>query len=64
LTLLDSLHHRWVRLLREMTPEEWKRKFRHPERGVMTLEETLALYAWHGRHHVAHVTHLRQREGW
>jgi uncharacterized damage-inducible protein DinB len=64
LTMLDSLHDRWVRLLREMTPEEWKRKFRHPERGVMTLEETLALYAWHGRHHVAHVTHLRQREGW
>jgi len=64
LTMLDSLHDRWVRLLREMTPEEWKRKFRHPERRVMTLEETLALYAWHGRHHVAHVTHLRQREGW
>jgi uncharacterized damage-inducible protein DinB len=64
LTMLDSLHDRWVRLLREMTPEEWKRKFRHPERGLMTLEETLALYAWHGRHHVAHVTHLREREGW
>jgi len=64
LTLLDSLHDRWVRLLRSLTPEDWKRTFRHPELGVMTLERTLALYAWHGRHHVTHITSLREREGW
>jgi uncharacterized damage-inducible protein DinB len=64
LTLLDSLHDRWVRLLRSLTPEEWKRTFRHPDLGVMTLEKTLALYAWHGRHHVAHITTLRERSGW
>jgi len=64
LTLLDSLHDRWVRLLRSLKPEEWKRTFRHPELGPMTLEKTLALYAWHGRHHVAHITSLRERSGW
>ena len=64
LALLDSLHTRWVRLLRSLKAEDWKRTFRHPERGVMDLEETVALYAWHSRHHVAHVTSLRQREGW
>ncbi|MGC1451525.1 MAG: bacillithiol transferase BstA [Candidatus Sulfotelmatobacter sp.] len=64
LTLLDSLHERWVRLLRSLTPEEWKRTFRHPEMGAMTLEKTLALYAWHGHHHVAHVTDLRKRMSW
>ncbi|HEV2397230.1 MAG TPA: bacillithiol transferase BstA [Candidatus Sulfotelmatobacter sp.] len=64
LTLLDSLHERWVRLLRSLTPEQWKRTFRHPELGPMTLEKTLALYAWHGRHHVAHITELRKRMSW
>jgi len=64
LTMLDSLHDRWMRLLRSMTPEQWKRTFRHPELGPMTLEKTLALYAWHGRHHVSHITSLREREGW
>lgn len=64
LTLLDSLHDRWVRLLRSLTSENWTRTFRHPELGTMSLEKTLALYAWHGRHHVAHITALRSREGW
>jgi len=64
LTLLDSLHDRWVRLLRSLTPEQWKRTFRHPELGPMSLEKTLALYAWHGRHHVAHITGLRRRMSW
>ncbi len=64
LTLLDSLHGRWVRLLRSLTPEQWKRTFRHPELGPMTLEKTLALYSWHGRHHVAHITELRKRMSW
>jgi uncharacterized damage-inducible protein DinB len=64
LALLDSLHDRWMRLLRSLQPEDWKRTFRHPEMGVMNLEKTLALYAWHGRHHVAHITSLRERNGW
>ena len=64
LTLLDSLHDRWVRLLRSLSPDDWKRTFRHPELGPMTLEKTLALYAWHGRHHVAHITELRKRMSW
>jgi uncharacterized damage-inducible protein DinB len=64
LILLESLHDRWVRLLRSLTAAEWKRTFRHPEQGAMTLEKTLALYAWHGRHHVTHITSLREREGW
>src|ERR1700735_4740485 len=64
LTMLDSLHDRWVRLLRSLTPQDWKRKFQHPELGTVGLEKNLALYAWHGKHHVAHVTNLRQRNGW
>jgi len=64
LTLLDSLHQRWVNLLRSLGPNDWKKTFRHPELGVMTLDKTLALYSWHGRHHVAHITTLRERAGW
>ncbi len=64
LALLDSLHDRWVRLLRSLQPEDWKRTFRHPELGAMSLEKNLVLYAWHGQHHVAHITSLRERKGW
>src|SRR6202035_3989806 len=56
LTMLEALHDRCVRLLRSLTQPEWKRSFRHPELGTMTLEKTLALYAWHGRHHLAHIS--------
>lgn len=64
LMLLESLHARWVTLLRSLTPEQWKRSFRHPELGLMSLEKALALYAWHGRHHVMQITSLRDRNGW
>jgi uncharacterized damage-inducible protein DinB len=64
LTLLESLHRRWVILLRSLSAADFARKFRHPERGTMTLDENLALYAWHGKHHVAHITSLRERMGW
>jgi len=64
LALLESLHGRWVPLLRSLTDADWKRSFRHPELGPVRLEQNLALYAWHGRHHVAHVTALRERMGW
>jgi uncharacterized damage-inducible protein DinB len=64
LALLDSLHQRWMLMFRELTGAEWKRTFRHPELGPMSLEKNLALYSWHGRHHVAHVTSLREKMGW
>jgi hypothetical protein len=64
LTLLESLHKRWVLALRGIKPEQWKRNLRHPEMGLLSLEKTLAIYAWHGKHHVAHITELRKRMGW
>jgi len=64
LVLLESLHMRWVRLLRSLDEEEWKRKFKHPELGPVSLEKNLAIYAWHGRHHTAHITELRKRMNW
>jgi hypothetical protein len=64
LALLDSLHDRFVQMLRGIKPEEWKRTFRHPDLGLMPLEKNLALYAWHGKHHGAHITELRKRSGW
>jgi hypothetical protein len=64
IALLDALHTRWVTLLRSLSATQLSRKFHHPETGIKTLEETLALYAWHGRHHVAHITSLRERKGW
>jgi uncharacterized damage-inducible protein DinB len=64
LALLENLHDRWVRLLKSLTAEEWKRPLRHPEFGTMTLDKVLGMYAWHGRHHVAHITELRKRMSW
>ena len=63
LALLESLHQRWVTLLRGLTEEDWKRTFRHPDLGLVRLDQNAALYAWHGRHHVAHITNLRERIG-
>ena len=64
LALLESLHHRWVLLLRSLTPADFARALRHPELGRVTLDTYLQMYAWHGRHHVAHITSLRERMGW
>jgi hypothetical protein len=64
LALLDRLHDRWVRLLRSMSADDFARRLRHPESGVQRLDQVLALYDWHGRHHVGHVTSLRERMGW
>ena len=64
LRLLECLHSRWIGLLRSLTDEQWKRAFRHPDLGLVTLEQNTALYAWHGRHHVAHITGLRERMAW
>jgi len=56
--LLDALHRRWVAFLRTLKEDDWKRTFRHPQMGVVTLDRTLGLYAWHGRHHVAHLRQI------
>jgi hypothetical protein len=64
LVLLEALHVRWVRLLESMTAADFARRFHHPESGTLTLEQYLAGYAWHGRHHTAHITSLRGRMGW
>jgi len=64
LALLESLHDRWVRLLRAMQPKDFARRFNHPERGEMALDANLALYAWHSQHHTSHITNLRERMGW
>jgi uncharacterized damage-inducible protein DinB len=64
LALLDALHHRLVILLETMSDADFGRGLIHPDNGPMTIDKLLQLYAWHGRHHVAHVTELRKREGW
>ncbi len=64
LHILDGMHERWAILLEEMEPQDFARTFRHPERGVMSLDTTVALYAWHCKHHVAHITELRKRMNW
>lgn len=64
LALIDNLHHRWVVMLKSMEESEFARTLRHPESGVMSLDTLLALYAWHSRHHEAHITGLRDRLGW
>jgi uncharacterized damage-inducible protein DinB len=64
LELVESLHARWVMLLQSLTDEQWQRGFNHPESGPNTVELTTLIYAWHSRHHVSHITHLRNREGW
>jgi uncharacterized damage-inducible protein DinB len=64
LRLLDALHERWVLLLRGMAPADFARTLNHPESGIRTLDGMLAMYAWHGRHHTAHISALRERMGW
>lgn len=64
LKMLEVLHARFLSMMRAMSDEDWKRTFVHPKHGPRTLELTLAIYAWHGRHHAAHITSLRTRMGW
>ena len=65
LQLLDALHVRWVALLRSLTEAQWtQRGFVHPRMGRTSVEQALALYAWHNQHHTAHILSLRQRMGW
>jgi uncharacterized damage-inducible protein DinB len=64
LALLDHLHARWVVLLRSLKTDDWERTLTHPQAGPMSLDTLLSLYAWHGAHHVAHITGLRKRNQW
>lgn len=65
LMMLDALHRRWVMLMRGLAEEDWTRTYFHPERKLkVRLDLALAEYAWHGRHHVAHITSLRDQMGW
>ena len=64
LDLLDTLHQRWVLLLRSMSAGQWSRTFRHPDAGVLRLDVNAMLYAWHGKHHLTHITGLRDRMRW
>lgn len=64
LRLIQAVHDRWVGLLESISDADFERKFFHPETGEWTLEGALALYAWHSRHHTAHITRLRERNGW
>jgi hypothetical protein len=64
LDLIEGLHARWVQVLKSLTVDEWQRGFKHAKMGPMTIEASTLLYAWHSRHHVAHITHLRKKNGW
>ena len=64
LALLEALHQRWVTLLKALSPADFARNFTHPETGPWTIGRYVASYAWHGKHHVAHITRLRERMGW
>ena len=64
LELIESVHARWVMMLQSLNEEQWQRGFKHPERGPSTIEHATLLYAWHCRHHLAHITHLRAAKDW
>ncbi|MGD0292439.1 MAG: YfiT family bacillithiol transferase [Terracidiphilus sp.] len=64
LALIEALHRRWVALLEALTGDDFRKGFIHPERGRVDLGKALAMYDWHSRHHVAHITNLRVRKGW
>lgn len=64
LRIIESLHVRWATFLRNLSQADYARGLLHPERGPMNIDRLVALYAWHGRHHVAHITELRHRMGW
>ncbi len=64
LRILSALHERWSILLESLGEADWSRAFSHPDRGILTLDQAIQLYAWHGMHHAAHITGLRARRGW
>jgi len=64
LAILEALHTRWVALLASLTDDDFAQGYEHPEQGRQNLAKVLALYDWHSRHHTAHITSLRARQGW
>ncbi|MBE4908570.1 putative metal-dependent hydrolase [Bacillus luteolus] len=64
LTLLESLHKRFVTLLRDLNPSDLQKTFIHPDSGEISIAKNIGIYAWHGRHHLAHITNLTNRKGW
>jgi len=64
LTMLEALHGRWVGLLESLSDEDFQRGYEHSDMGRQNLAKVLALYDWHSRHHTAHITSLRARQGW
>lgn len=64
LSILSGLHERWSNLLESLSREQLERKLSHPEIGSLSVAQLTCLYGWHSRHHLAHVTHLRERSGW
>ena len=64
LLLLETLHKRLTNLLRSLTTADLEKIFTHPESGTVTLGKNIGIYAWHGNHHIAHITSLRGRMGW
>jgi len=64
LAIFENVHKRWGILLRSLSESDWAKKLVHPARGIMTVDCNVALYSWHARHHIAHITSLRERKGW
>lgn len=64
LTMLEGIHVRWVALLRSLSLSDLQKAYIHPETGIWTIEKAIALYAWHSKHHTAHITRTRERYGW
>ncbi len=64
LAMIEALHGRWVALLESLSDEDFQKGYNHPESGRVNLAKALAMYDWHSRHHTAHITSLRTRNGW
>lgn len=64
LGILETIHARWLTILRTLQPEEFARQFTHPEAGLKDVDWLVALYSWHGNHHLAHITSLKERMNW
>ncbi|MDZ7716483.1 MAG: putative metal-dependent hydrolase [Balneolaceae bacterium] len=64
LNIIQGVHRRWVRVLEFVEKEEWDKPLHHPENGDMTLKHLTAMYAWHGNHHLAHITNLKDQKNW
>ena len=62
--MIGAIHERWVKLLESIPDADFQRGYVHPENGRQTLDAVIAIYAWHSRHHTAHITNLRARQGW